>query len=46
MLSEITGTSSSALSRRCDAVRLKVKENVDARNLAADIIKDYQSRND
>ncbi|MDX6499289.1 MAG: REP-associated tyrosine transposase [Blastocatellia bacterium] len=46
MLSEITGISSSALSRRCDAVRLKVKENVDARNLAADIIKDYQSRND
>lgn len=46
MLSEITGISSSALSRRCDAVRLKVKENVDARNLAADIIKDYRSGND
>jgi putative transposase len=46
MLSEITGISSSALSRRCDAVRLKVQENVETRDLAADIIKQYRSGND
>jgi putative transposase len=46
MLSEITGISSSALSRRCDAVRLKVLGDVEARNLAADIIKQYQSGDD
>jgi putative transposase len=46
MLSEITGISSSALSRRCDAVRLKVQENVETRDLAADIVKQYRSGND
>lgn len=46
MLSEITGISSSALSRRCDAVRLKVEENLNSRDLAADIIKRYQGSND
>ncbi len=45
MLSEITGLSSSALSRRCDAVRLKVQENVQVRDLAGEIIKQYQSDN-
>src|SRR6266849_30811 len=45
-LSEITGISSSALSRRSDAVRLKVHENVETRDLAADIIKQYRSGND
>jgi len=45
-LSEITGISSSALSRRSDAVRLKVQENVETRDLAADIIKQYRSGND
>jgi hypothetical protein len=46
MLSEITGISSSALSRRCDAVRLKVQENVESRDLATHIIKQYRSGND
>ena len=46
MLSEIAGISSSALSRRCDAVRLKLQENVETRDLAADIIKQYRSGND
>jgi REP element-mobilizing transposase RayT len=46
MLSELTGISSSALSRRCDAVRLKVQENVETRDLAADIIKQYRRGND
>jgi hypothetical protein len=46
MLAEITGISSSALSRRCDAVRLKEQENVATRDLAADIIKQYRSGND
>jgi putative transposase len=46
MLSQITGLSSSALSRRCDAVRLKEQENVATRDLAADIIKQYRSGND
>jgi 4-hydroxyphenylpyruvate dioxygenase-like putative hemolysin len=46
MLSEIIGISSSALSRRCDAVRLKLEENVNTRDLAADIIKQYQVSND
>jgi len=35
-----------SLSRRCDAVRLKVQENVETRDLAADIIKQYRSGND
>ena len=43
ILSEITGLSSSALSRRCDAVRLKVQDNVQIRDLAGEIIKQYQS---
>jgi putative transposase len=46
MLSEIAGISSSALSRRCDAVRLKVQENVETSDLAAYIIKQYRSGND
>jgi putative transposase len=46
MLSETTGISSSALSRRCDAVRLKVQENVETRDLAARIIKQYRRAND
>ena len=42
---QITGLSSSALSRRGDAVRLKVQENVQVRDLADEIIKQYQSDN-
>jgi hypothetical protein len=34
------------LNRRCDAVRLKVQENVGTRDLAAGIIKQYRSGND
>ena len=46
MLSEIIGISSSALSRRSDAVRQKVQENVETRDLATDIIKQYRRSND
>jgi putative transposase len=46
MLAEITGISSSSLSRRGEAVRLKVQESVETRDLAAEIIKQYWSGND
>lgn len=42
-LSKITGISSSALSRRCDAARLKAKQSKKMRGLAADIIKHYRN---
>jgi hypothetical protein len=42
ILAEITGISSSTLSRRCDAVRLKAEENVETRDLATGILKQYR----
>jgi hypothetical protein len=46
MLSEITCISSSALSRRCDAARIKVREDIETRDLASDIIKRYRKGED
>lgn len=43
LLSKITGISSSALSRRCDAARLKAKQSGEVRGLAADILKHYRN---
>ena len=46
MLTEITGISSSAVSRRCDAVRIKVQKDARIRGLAADVSKQYRSGKD
>jgi len=43
ILSEIIGISSSALSRRHDAVRLEVRDNENANKLASEIIQQYRS---
>ena len=43
VLSEIIGISSSALSRRHDAVRLKGRDNANANKLASEIIQKYKS---
>ncbi len=43
MLSEITGLSSSAVSRRYDAAKLKVRHNRELSKLAANIMKLYRT---
>jgi REP element-mobilizing transposase RayT len=43
VLSEIIGISSSALSRRHDSARVKVRDNVNTKNLASEIIQEYRS---
>ena len=43
VLSEIIGISSSAMSRRHDAVRLKVRDNENSKKLASEIIQEYRS---
>jgi len=43
VLSEIIGISSSAISRRHDAVRVKVRANVNTKKLASEIIQQYKS---
>jgi DNA-binding CsgD family transcriptional regulator len=45
-LAEIAGISDSTVSRRCDAIRLKVEQNATTRELALAILKQYRSRND
>ena len=44
MLSEITGLSSSTVSRRHDAAKFKVRENEETSKLAASIRKEYRQR--
>jgi len=43
-LCEISGISISALSRRADAVRLKLDNDLDTRRLAAEIAREYRTR--
>ena len=42
-LSEIVGISPSALSRRHDAARLKVRDRINTNKLASEIIRQYSS---